>query len=303
MFERFTEKARRLIFFGRYEASQFGSAWIEIEHLLLASLREDRLLASTLPEGAADAIRGEIERVTPRSEPPVPASVDLPLSASAKLALAFAVEEADLLNDKMIEACCLVLGMLRVESSIAPRLLAPYGIDLENYRKAARRHVFGDVADTAGSPALSHTIEALEVLLQSSIAAELSYLQGQDQALRRKPWTRKEALGHLVDWATAHHQWFARALAEPKVVAGGYPGENWIALEDYAHLPWDVIVELWLSLNRLLVHVLRRIPEEKADLPCRIGVAAEIPLRRLASSYVLHVQDFLEQILTRGQAH
>ena len=38
MFERYTEKARRVIFFARYEASQFGSPYIETEHLLLGLL-------------------------------------------------------------------------------------------------------------------------------------------------------------------------------------------------------------------------------------------------------------------------
>jgi hypothetical protein len=41
MFERYTEKARRCIFFARYEASMFGSPYIETEHLLLGILRED----------------------------------------------------------------------------------------------------------------------------------------------------------------------------------------------------------------------------------------------------------------------
>jgi len=40
MFERYTEKARRTIFFARYEASQFGSPYIESEHVLLGLLRE-----------------------------------------------------------------------------------------------------------------------------------------------------------------------------------------------------------------------------------------------------------------------
>jgi ATP-dependent Clp protease ATP-binding subunit ClpC len=39
MFERYTEKARRVIFFGRYEASQLGSPFIETEHLLLGLMR------------------------------------------------------------------------------------------------------------------------------------------------------------------------------------------------------------------------------------------------------------------------
>jgi len=42
MFERYTEKARRAVFFAPYEASQFGSEYIETEHLLLGTLRGDK---------------------------------------------------------------------------------------------------------------------------------------------------------------------------------------------------------------------------------------------------------------------
>ena len=42
MFERYTEKARRVIFFARYEASQFGAIQIEAEHILLGLIREDK---------------------------------------------------------------------------------------------------------------------------------------------------------------------------------------------------------------------------------------------------------------------
>jgi len=53
MFERYTEKARRAIFFARYEASQFGSPFIETEHVLLGLLRENRDLALRFLGGAA----------------------------------------------------------------------------------------------------------------------------------------------------------------------------------------------------------------------------------------------------------
>ena len=64
MFERYTEKARRVIFFARYEASMFGSPCIEAEHLLLGLLREDPALASmALPSVVVSisAIRKEVE--------------------------------------------------------------------------------------------------------------------------------------------------------------------------------------------------------------------------------------------------
>ncbi len=51
MFERYTEKARRTIFFARYEASQFGSPYIEVEHLLLGLMRERSSDSSSLLPG------------------------------------------------------------------------------------------------------------------------------------------------------------------------------------------------------------------------------------------------------------
>ena len=48
MFERYTEKARRVIFFARYEASLLGSGYIEPEHLLLGLFREDKAVSAKL---------------------------------------------------------------------------------------------------------------------------------------------------------------------------------------------------------------------------------------------------------------
>ena len=63
MFERYTERARRVIFFARYEASQFGSLTIETEHLLIALLREDRNLLNRFLDrvSSPDAVRTLIE--------------------------------------------------------------------------------------------------------------------------------------------------------------------------------------------------------------------------------------------------
>lgn len=48
MFERYSEKARRVIFFARYEASQYGSSSIDAEHILIGLLREDHALMSVV---------------------------------------------------------------------------------------------------------------------------------------------------------------------------------------------------------------------------------------------------------------
>src|SRR6266571_4237997 len=90
MFERYTEKARRVIFFARYEASQFGAHAIDSEHILLGLLREDKQLTQKFfrsPHSTVESIRREIESRTPLRDK-VSASVDLPLSSSAKRVLA-----------------------------------------------------------------------------------------------------------------------------------------------------------------------------------------------------------------------
>ena len=64
MFERYTEKARRVIFFARYEASQFGAPAIEPEHLLLGLMREDKTLTSRFlqrAQASLEAIRKEFD--------------------------------------------------------------------------------------------------------------------------------------------------------------------------------------------------------------------------------------------------
>jgi ATP-dependent Clp protease ATP-binding subunit ClpC len=99
MFERYTEKARRVIFFARYEASQFGSPYIETEHLLLGLLREDKALTNRFlrSHASVESIRKQIEAHTTIREK-VSTSVDLPLSNECKRVLAYAAEEAERLG-------------------------------------------------------------------------------------------------------------------------------------------------------------------------------------------------------------
>jgi ATP-dependent Clp protease ATP-binding subunit ClpC len=116
MFERYTEAARRSIFFARYEASQTGSAQIEPEHLLLGILREN---ADLLTVGSVGAIVKQLRAHFPLRTP-VSASVDLPLSKSCRRVLAHAEEEA---GKNAVEARHLMLGILREESCPAAGIL------------------------------------------------------------------------------------------------------------------------------------------------------------------------------------
>ncbi len=131
MFERYTEKARRVIFFARYEASQFGSPYIETEHLLLGLLREDKALANRFlrSHAAVESIRKQIEGHTTIREK-VSTSVDLPLSHECKRVLAYGAEEAERLNHKHIGTEHLLLGLLREEKCFAAEILHERGLRL-----------------------------------------------------------------------------------------------------------------------------------------------------------------------------
>jgi len=137
MFERFSEKARRVIFFARYEASEFGSPAIEAEHLLLGILRESRdLLLSVAPTVAAETIREQIRLQVPTRDQ-IPTSIELPFSESAKGALNSAREEADRLDSRIISAQHILLGLLREENCPAQRILAGLGVTLDAARQFA----------------------------------------------------------------------------------------------------------------------------------------------------------------------
>jgi hypothetical protein len=140
MFERFTEKARRVIFFARYEASQYGSPYIETEHLLLGLLREDRALAKWFPResNVEPEIRAEIEgQITQRER--ISTSVEVPLTEECKTALHLAAEESERLAQLYIGTQHLLLGMLRVEGSLAAKLLGKRGLKPEAIREQLAR--------------------------------------------------------------------------------------------------------------------------------------------------------------------
>jgi len=137
MFERYTERARRVLFFARYEASQLGSVSIETEHLLLGLIREGKGLTSRIfarSHLSLENIRKEIEGRTVFREK-VSTSVEIPFSAETKRVLSCAAEEADRLLHNYIGTEHLLLGILREERSVAASILMEKGMRLHTVRE------------------------------------------------------------------------------------------------------------------------------------------------------------------------
>ena len=137
MFERYTERSKRVIFFARYEAAQLGSSSIETEHLLLGLIREGKGLTSRIfakSNLSMEAIRKEIEgRVVIRDQ--VSTSVEIPLSAESKRVLTHAAEEAERMVHNYIGTEHILLGLLREEKSVAANILHTRGLRINSVRE------------------------------------------------------------------------------------------------------------------------------------------------------------------------
>jgi ATP-dependent Clp protease ATP-binding subunit ClpC len=186
MFEQYTEKARRVIFFARYEASQFGSPYIETEHLLLELLREDKALTNRFlrGEGQVEAIHKQIEDHTIMREK-VSTSVDLPLSNEGKRVLAYAAEEAARLSHQHIGTEHLLLGLLREENSFAAQLLKERGVMLSRIREELAAKAHESSASTSGRQPASLLAQFSVSLTQSTSEEESSPLVGREEEFDR----------------------------------------------------------------------------------------------------------------------
>ena len=186
MFERYTEKARRVIFFARYEASQFGAPAIEPEHLLLGLMREDKTLTAKFlarAQASLESIRKEIEGRAPLREK-ISTSVELPLAPETKRVLAYAHEESDRLQHRHIGTEHLLLGLLREERSMAAEILFERGLRLPTVREEVARATGSDprAAQKKDTP---HLAEFSRDLTDDAANDKLDPLIGREHEIER----------------------------------------------------------------------------------------------------------------------
>ena len=138
MFERYTESARRVLFFARYESSKVGGLSILPEHLLLGLLRESiPMISGFVSRGSVESLRRTLaETLTPQER--VPTSVEIPFSDDAKAVLARAAVEADELKNRWIGPAHLLLGIMVKTSGEASRALHDAGVGARAIRDYLR---------------------------------------------------------------------------------------------------------------------------------------------------------------------
>ena len=185
MFERYTEKARRVIFFARYEALQYGSQVILPEHILLGLMREDKTISARYfpfrRNLTVESVRREVEERIVRRER-IPQSVELHLAPETKRILVFAGEEGQRLQNRHVGPEHLLLGIVREERSIAAEILYQYGLRLKDVREEVAKqsgfpHFFAVAKEKSDTPNLDEftrdlTSDAAEGKLDPLIGRE-----------------------------------------------------------------------------------------------------------------------------------
>jgi DinB superfamily len=137
---------------------------------------------------------------------------------------------------------------------------------------------------------LSQIVQSTAERLRSISAAEAGHKPSDSR------WSKKEVIGHLIDSAANNHQRFVRALQVSELVSPAYDQEKWVSMQDYNSSSWPDLKDLWRLYNMHLVHVIRRIPDEKLQVKCTIGDKEPVTLGSVIDSYLTHLKHHLDKI-------
>jgi len=188
MFEKFTERGRKVIVYAREEAERLQNDYLGTEHILLGTLREeDGIPVSVLRKIGIDIdqLRTEVERNLPASGNTLTFG-DIPFTPRAKKVLEYAVEEARLLGHSYIGSEHLLLGLIREEEGIGGKILRSFGANLLGSRQLVinylRRAATQVSTKKSATPALDEFSRDLTQLAKSS---KLDPVIGRDTEIDR----------------------------------------------------------------------------------------------------------------------
>jgi ATP-dependent Clp protease ATP-binding subunit ClpC len=173
MFEKFTERGRKVIVYAREEAERLQNDYLGTEHILLGTLREEDGIPVTVLRKMGidiDQVRVEVERNLPSSGNTLTFG-DIPFTPRAKKVLEYAVEEARLLGHSYIGSEHLLLGLIREEEGIGGKILRSFGVNLLGSRQLVinylRRAATQVTAKKSPTPALDEFSRDLTLLAKN----------------------------------------------------------------------------------------------------------------------------------------
>ncbi len=202
MYERFTDRARRVMAIANQEAQHLGHEYIGTEHILLGLIKEGSGVAMNVLKNLRVDLVGmcaEIEKLVRRG-PDALSAAKLPQRPHAKKAIEYAIQEARGLNHNYVGSEHLLLGLLREHDGVAGQVLTSLGLKLEEVRKGVLSLLGSGAVSSTFTPTGSHAMVkyAFELLTgvaqreaakgNDSLAAELSEVTGRLGAILARAW-------------------------------------------------------------------------------------------------------------------
>jgi ATP-dependent Clp protease ATP-binding subunit ClpC len=192
-FEKFSERARRVLSLAQEEAQRFNHNYIGTEHILLGLVRETEGVAARVLSNLnveLVKVRSAVEFIIGRGERPTPGEIGL--TPRAKKVIELAVDEARRLNHHYIGTEHLLIGLMREGEGVAAGVLESLGVSLEKVRDETNRIIQNQSSGQSGSaPASSMssrtpTLDELGVDLTKRAAdGELDPVIGRETELQR----------------------------------------------------------------------------------------------------------------------
>ena len=161
MFDRFTDRAKKVMSFARQEAMKFNHEYIGTEHILLGLVQEGSGVAANVLKNMSidlEKIRHEVEKIV-KTGPSMVTMGQLPFTPRAKKVLELSLEEASQLSHNYIGTEHLLLGLIRENEGIAAQVLMNLGVKLDDVREEVLEFLGAsesgeeeeDAAETGGS--------------------------------------------------------------------------------------------------------------------------------------------------------
>jgi ATP-dependent Clp protease ATP-binding subunit ClpC len=184
MFERFTDRARRVIVLAQQEARLLDHNFIGTEHILLGLIHEGEGVAAralTAMGIRLDAMRQAVEDIIGRGTQPLPASGYIPFTPRSKKVLELSLREAMELRSDQIGTEHMLLALVREGHGVAAQVLLDAGVDLERAREQVDMLLHGspeeDVSPDPAGPAADDLIGRLTLFAARLSAIELRLRQ------------------------------------------------------------------------------------------------------------------------------
>src|SRR6185295_16153269 len=158
MFDRFTDRARKVMSFARQEAERFNHDYIGTEHILLGLVKEGSGVAANVLENLEvdlEKVRLEVEKLV-KPAPDVVTIGQLPFTPRAKKVLEFAIDEARALDHNYVGTEHLLLGLLREQEGLAAQVLLNLGLKLDDVRSEVMDFLGAETSQQGKEGAAGH---------------------------------------------------------------------------------------------------------------------------------------------------